>query len=75
MTSDQCIKTIYTIEVLQVETTPRWYANKGGQRFEAELIMKEGNNKKKGMQIMFSIDALRNIKPNHCKIISEIKVK
>ena len=66
--------TIYTIEIIQIVTSAKWYAQKGGQQFQAELVIKECNSTKLGMKIMFKIDALRFIPPCKCKVVSEIKV-
>lgn len=67
------IITTYIIEILPIEVSAKWYAKKGGQQFEAQLIIREGYNTKAGMQIFFKIDDLRVIKPSSCKVISESK--
>ena len=70
--------TIYTVEILPQPVLSNhcsWYKNRAGEQFEAQLSVKVYSEWQSGTRATFKIDALRSIDPNHCKIISEIKVK
>ena len=70
--------TIYTVEILpQLEFSKNcnWYKKRVGEKFEAQLSVKTYSKWQDGTRATFKVDALRSIDPNHCKIISEIKVK
>ena len=67
--------TIYTVEIIKHRVANHWYCNKIGELFEAKLATKFYHFDSGGIRATFKVDSIRNIDPNHCKIISEIKVK
>ena len=69
------MKTIYTVEILYNKYGNRWYSEKVGQQFEAELVTKVYSDWEDGTRPAFKVDALRSINPNHCKVISEVKIQ
>lgn len=68
--------TIYTVEIIPfIFKTGVWYKTKKGEQFEAELSVREYDKGKEKGRVGFRVSELKWIDPNHCKIISEIKVK
>ena len=68
--------TIYTVEIIPFQyRSAVWYFRKKGERFEAELSVREYDKGKEKGRVGFRVSELKWIDPNHCKIISEIKVK
>ena len=67
--------TIYTVEILPDLYNNQWYSSKQGQQFEAQLEVRSVESVKEKVRIGFRVNQVKWIDPNHCKIISEIKVK
>ena len=67
--------TIYTVEIIPHIYGNQWYSKKLGEQFETQLSTKVYSDWRTGIRATFKVDNIRNIDPNHCKIISEIKVK
>ena len=67
--------TIYTVQIIKHYYSRQWYSNRVGELFEAQLSTKFYHFDSGGIRATFKVDNIRNIDPNHCKIISEIKVK
>ena len=66
--------TIYTVEII-THNGQAWYKNKVGQKFEAQLSTKFYQQDIIGAKPTFKVDSMRSIDPNHCRVISEIKIK
>ena len=67
--------TIYTVEIIEFQKAGQWYCDKVGEQFQVELSTKFYHFETGGIRATFKVDNIRSIDPNHCKIISEIKVK
>ena len=67
--------TIYTVEIITfLNRAGAWYKTKEGQQFECELGVRVFDKGRESGRAAFKV-GFKWIDPNHCKIISEIKVK
>ena len=70
------MKTIYTVEIINfTHGGAVWYRDRIGERFEVRLGVRSFNTASEIGRVGFRVSELKWIDPNHCKIISEIKVK
>ena len=70
------MKTIYTVEIINFTYgNAVWYRDRKGQQFEGELAVRAYDKWRETGRVGFRVSELKWIDPNHCKIISEIKVK
>jgi hypothetical protein len=67
---------IYTIEILPINKNRGiWYASKVGNRYEAQLVCKNYDDKKQCGVVVFETNPCQFVFPIDCKIISEKTVE
>ena len=69
-------KTIYTIEILDFDRQENvWYKSKRGMLYEAELGCKTYSTALEDGHIAFKVSSVGWVNPNHCRVVSEVKLK